>query len=147
MYTMNDSNHMNMFMIWSEKLLTFHKDSKSETRAGKEREKTLNWTLDDERVRQSRKLSINAGISSLIPLPMMIISLFSLIFHLYLFEYALHALLFLFFSVRACFASSFSLLPLLLYVSFHTSYKRLRWSCFSDELWSASCTLLLMVCL
>lgn len=47
MYTMNDSNHMIMFMIWSEKLLTFHKDSKSETRAGGE-EKTLNWTLDDE---------------------------------------------------------------------------------------------------
>lgn len=92
MYTMNDSSHMIMFMIWSEKLLTFHKDSKSETRAGGE-EKTLNWTLDDERVRQSRKLSINAGISSLIPLPMMIISLFSLIFHLYLFEYALHALI------------------------------------------------------
>lgn len=42
----------------------------------------------------------------------------------------LYMLLFLFFSVRACFASSFSLLPLLPYVSIHTHYKRLRWSCF-----------------
>lgn len=52
----------------------------------------LNWTLDDDDKRAGNCQSMLETFSSLIP-PMIIISLFSLIFHLYLFEYALHDLI------------------------------------------------------
>lgn len=57
--------------------------------------KMLNWTLDDDDKRAGNCQSMLETFSSLIP-PMIIISLFSLIFHLYLFEYALHDLISLF---------------------------------------------------